>query len=459
MIGSYPLNKNSIQARQSLIILPIVIMFSILWLRIAIILSVLIVTLLITLNMFIIAKITVKCHFQSKRIINKLLEMVSLARIIEIALDGWKSITKCHVKPKQGNRNLTMETEFNCCKKCDLIFDSLEELNKHNLTIHMRGFMINMDTGANIMFSRIDHGKFVCPTCFRICNSFEEIPLHLFCELKYENVKIPLNTSPQKQTPGEKVSSEKNQQYIEDKYEFILNEPEDHIQNYSNERMDWINGEINDFSRPVIDKYSENDVFDSCPTTVADCIGTSSALENNTMNVENPLLYLYSKKLLNNPEENEKCKENQNPIKRILNPNKPFACSICGKGYATKFYLNGHMRQRHNEEVPKRPYSARTIEEEQNILKSKNGTIKRKKDLHRTRRERDDKVELLHERIKQVLDEKLYCESQHNLQYSDEYAAPHTNASELQINSSIDSRSLDVAPSICKVNSRKNTET
>ena len=70
------------------------------------------------------------------------------------------------------------------CKKCLVSFSSLEELNQHNLALHMRGFMINTDSGSTIMFSRIAHGKFVCPSCFAVCKSFDEMSLHLFCELE-----------------------------------------------------------------------------------------------------------------------------------------------------------------------------------------------------------------------------------------------------------------------------------
>ena len=76
------------------------------------------------------------------------------------------------------------------CKKCNLSFCSFDEFNEHNLKIHMRGFMINTDSGANIMFSRIDFGKFMCPSCFTPCSNFEEITLHLFCEVSMKNSDI-----------------------------------------------------------------------------------------------------------------------------------------------------------------------------------------------------------------------------------------------------------------------------
>lgn len=72
------------------------------------------------------------------------------------------------------------------CKMCSLNFESNRALNAHNMTTHMRGFMINTDAGLNIMFSRVGRGMFSCPTCYKICHDFEEISSHLFCEAKNE---------------------------------------------------------------------------------------------------------------------------------------------------------------------------------------------------------------------------------------------------------------------------------
>lgn len=70
------------------------------------------------------------------------------------------------------------------CKKCKENFSSLTGLTQHNLSTHISDICINIDYGINKLFLRTGMGKFVCPTCFTICNGFEEISLHLYCEIK-----------------------------------------------------------------------------------------------------------------------------------------------------------------------------------------------------------------------------------------------------------------------------------
>ena len=242
-----------------------------------------------------------------------------------------------------------MESERVNCNKCNLTFDSLEKLNQHNLLIHMRGFMINTDTGANVMFSLIDHGKFMCPTCFRVCSSFEEIPLHLFCELRDEGIK-------------QKGTTDKVPVALEEKYEFILNDPNVHTETAA---VDWVNGngqlgcckedplDVDAFDADLdvdVDYFEPFDRHE--PFEPFEPLSKEEAINLN----DNELLYPIHQDLM---ETHVNYKENRIPANTGLNPNKPFTCSICGKGYATKFYLNDHMRHRHNEKVPKRPYGSR----------------------------------------------------------------------------------------------------
>lgn len=116
------------------------------------------------------------------------------------------------------------------CKKCNLNFESAKSLNLHNVTKHMRGFMINTDTGSNVMFSRIGRGKFSCPTCFNVCHNFDEISEHLFCEVETEEHEIYNKTD--KVGVGAEINNKKR------KYEFKSTKSEselsDNIQDSEN---------------------------------------------------------------------------------------------------------------------------------------------------------------------------------------------------------------------------------
>lgn len=75
--------------------------------------------------------------------------------------------------------------------------------------------MINTDVGSNVMFSRIGCGIFMCPTCFAVCKSFDEILLHLFCEMQE-------NTNSKKRKMADEQLERQEDSNTGHSYEFIL---------------------------------------------------------------------------------------------------------------------------------------------------------------------------------------------------------------------------------------------
>lgn len=107
------------------------------------------------------------------------------------------------------------------CKRCDLVFKSAEELSQHNFLIHLNGFTINTDIGTRRSFLRIDYGEFTCQTCSSGCGSFDEILLHLFCELPggkpISNTKV-IKRRGNREASGQEDGDEDDG----DNFEFIL---------------------------------------------------------------------------------------------------------------------------------------------------------------------------------------------------------------------------------------------
>lgn len=108
------------------------------------------------------------------------------------------------------------------CKKCNLAFDSMREINQHNFMVHLKEVMINTDIGSTLTLSKIDNGKFICSKCFRVFSNFDEIILHSFCEIIDKTVENIFFASNSKRKINDVDISNQPDLETEDNYEFIF---------------------------------------------------------------------------------------------------------------------------------------------------------------------------------------------------------------------------------------------
>lgn len=78
------------------------------------------------------------------------------------------------------------------CFKCCIRFKNRNEYSNHIQTKHLKSLIINTDNGNTVAFSRVGPKKFVCPTCYLVCENIDDIFSHLFCEdlseMNYESL-------------------------------------------------------------------------------------------------------------------------------------------------------------------------------------------------------------------------------------------------------------------------------
>ena len=124
---------------------------------------------------------------------------------------------------------MTLITAENYCSKCFISFESRNEYSNHIQSKHLKSLIINTDKGNTIAFSRVGPSKFVCPTCYLVCENIQDILFHLLCEESFQSEfeKNLTNSSAQENNVNElnelsSIKTGNQSDYTSDNYSFLL---------------------------------------------------------------------------------------------------------------------------------------------------------------------------------------------------------------------------------------------